>query len=719
MLRRFGRILPSITFALLSAGLAHAQFVVLNEDDDTIEQLANGATLSFESEGVGATVVKRIEVTFTGIGNARLTVREPNLQGSTAFTLSGDRNFPVSLDPEDRVDFLVRFNPTGIGPFTTRLTLTLEQVNVRTGGTTTTSFLVNLHGVVADYALAYQLPGGNETPVADGGVVLFEDTEIDSSTTATIIVTNRGTGPGTVEGVAVDGGGVFVAGGLQLLPATVNAESALRYSVTFSPEDLGEFAGSMRVDFGQGSRAVGLRGLAVAPAYSYQTVVDGVVAELMDRGTLTLPSTPVGEEVEISVQVVNNGTLDGVINRISVAGTGFAVDDLPIIPAMLEPGEGFTFTLLFTPEEPGSTPGQLQIGDARFTLEGIGSGSELTYRTTSSAGTVDVEARDTIVFPPTSLGGSNDLRFEITNSGNEDRTVTLVGASGASFSVKGLPGLPVVIPGNGSVAFDVVFEPAGTGAINGSLAVDGVTFTLSGVGAEPPELSQVSIGGGGGVTAAAQQIATGVSIAEAYPVDLSGVLTLTFESDAFANDPAVQFARGGRTVAFEIPAGATQAVFPSGSVETRFQTGTIAGVIILTPTFSVDSANVDVTPDPKPQLRFLLASDAPRLIDASFGQFTNTGFSILLTGYSTSRAVDRLTLSVQGNNLSGSGSEVAVSNQFAAWYANGQSTSFGSLFTATLNFVVDGSTSDVTSVSVTAANALGASESVSVTLPVN
>ena len=42
----------------------------------------------------------------------------------------------------------------------------------------------------------------------------------------------------------------------------------------------------MRLDFGQGSSTVALRGLAVAPAFSYQTVIDGAITELVDRGTL-------------------------------------------------------------------------------------------------------------------------------------------------------------------------------------------------------------------------------------------------------------------------------------------------------------------------------------------------------------------------------------------------------------------------------------------------
>ena len=74
----------------------------------------------------------------------------------------------------------------------------------------------------------------------------------------------------------------------------------------------------------------------------------------------------------------------------------------------------------------------------------------------------------------------------------------------------------------------------------------------------------------------------GLQLAAPYPQDLTGTLTLTFTPDSFADDPTIQFASGGRTVNFKIPANTTTAVFGQSN-QVQFSSGTVAGVITLTP----------------------------------------------------------------------------------------------------------------------------------------
>ena len=42
--------------------------------------------------------------------------------------------------------------------------------------------------------------------------------------------------------------------------------------------------------------------------------------------------------------------------------------------------------------------------------------------------------------------------------------------------------------------------------------------------------------------------AIGVTLASPYPLPITGTLTLAFASSAFVDDPAIQFATGGRTL---------------------------------------------------------------------------------------------------------------------------------------------------------------------------
>ena len=69
----------------------------------------------------------------------------------------------------------------------------------------------------------------------------------------------------------------------------------------------------------------------------------------------------------------------------------------------------------------------------------------------------------------------------------------------------------------------------------------------------------------------AQQQTVRLAIDAPYPVDVTGTLTLTFAPNAAnnADDPAIQFSTGGRTVPFTIPAGQTQAVFRVPEVSFR------------------------------------------------------------------------------------------------------------------------------------------------------
>src|SRR6185436_12575852 len=79
----------------------------------------------------------------------------------------------------------------------------------------------------------------------------------------------------------------------------------------------------------------------------------------------------------------------------------------------------------------------------------------------------------------------------------------------------------------------------------------------------------------------AQQVPFTLSLSAAYPVALSGSLTISFAPDAVApsDDPAMQFATGGRTVTFSFPANSTTAMLPPQFV---LMSGTVAGTITVT-----------------------------------------------------------------------------------------------------------------------------------------
>jgi len=237
---------------------------------------------------------------------------------------------------------------------------------------------------------------------------------------------------------------------------------------------------------------------------------------------------------------------------------------------------------------------------------------------------------------------------------------------------------------------------------------------VSGVGNPPAALPEYRFTGATGAQAPLQQVAAGLTLASAYPLNLTGVLTLNFNSDVFSNDPAVQFATGGRTVNFTIPAGSTQAVFPNNATQIGLQTGTVAGTITLTPSF-VSDGGITLTPTLPPALNLTVPQSAPRLLSVQVASKTASGVTLLVTGYATGRSITQIDVQftpTAGEDVATRRLTMNVDASFTAWYQSAASQAFGSQFTVTLPFTLSGDIVNTTSLT----NVIDTIQSVSVTL---
>ena len=704
-------------FGAIFVASLHAQLTVTVEDANVFRQLRRtGDMLTFDSEGVMQTVEERLVIAYES-DSGTAEIEEPEMVGSSTFMVSSARSFPVILDPGETHVISVRFVPTGVGPFTGQFRLPIK-INPRGADN---SFLFNLSGRVADYSLSFQLPSGNQTVVGNGGTVSFEDTTVDTTMAATVIATNRGSGPGTLETVSIAGGGIFELGGLGLLPATIPPERDFRFQVRFTPTAAQSFGGSLRLGFGAGASTLQLAGSGVAAVYSYRlTTSDGRTASIPENGTISVGSTPVGEEIAATLTVTNAGTAEGSIGNITMTGDGYSLSDRPLLPTILDVGESFTITINLTPVEPGPATGQLRIGDSTFDLSGEGLGAILTYTLVGADGSKQIEPRDTIVFPQTQVGGASEVTLQISNSGNESETLSGIGVGAGAFSLRNLPELPSPLQADQTITFAIVFEPERLGPQSAMLAVNAANFTLSGVGENVSDLPAVSFSTSGGTVAAADSVPISLSIAEAFPVDLKGVLRLTFDTEVFSNAPTIQFSTGGRNASFRIPKGRTEAIFPGNLTTNPFLTGTVAGTITASATFATEAGSVDITPDTIPEVVFTVTKAAPLLRSMTLGSTGQGRFSVLITGFATARTVSQLQIAfagVTGADITTPNLTADVSDAFTLYYGSNQSASFGSLFTATVAFTVnEGEFEDLSTVTITAANELGQSNPVSLTL---
>ena len=212
-----------------------------------------------------------------------------------------------------------------------------------------------------------------------------------------------------------------------------------------------------------------------------------------------------------------------------------------------------------------------------------------------------------------------------------------------------------------------------------------------------------------------QQIPFAVSIAEAYPDDLSGNLTIQFTpGQSLPPDPMIALLGGtcsgsnsGTTcsVAFQIPASQTSAAL-------TLQTGTVSGTVV----YSIDNVSVGgvaVTLSNNPPTSASVPPQPPVITSVSI-QPESSGFNIVVTGFSNTREVTEADFTftpTSGDQLQTSTFSLTnVAGTFQSYYASDASKAVGSEFVYTQPFTLTaGSIGTLQSVSVSLKNAQGAS----------
>ncbi len=694
-----------------------------------VQNITDGGSIQFAADAIGRPVEATITVSYRGAGSINITRFEFN--GSNDFTISGIPSPDVAFQPNESFTVGVRYRPASSVRATALIRFSYtDNPPVPPGNRVPVNGSVglNLVGVAPEFGFTLITPGtSNVVTLQNGDAIPFPATPVNEANTATVVVTNRGSGTGTVGSIRSTGA-AFSISSPSIPPVSVDPGRDLRFTIRYAPLVIENSSGSVSVELIDRTSTFNLSGSATGAVYSYEVIQDtGSGAALEPGGLINLPDANVNEKSIVYVRVRNTGNAEGRISAISIQGTGFTLTDTPFVPAVLTPGSAASLTVNFAPTTPGRATGRLRIGNDSFDLASNGIGVQLTYAYTAANVTTTITPGQGVNFPPITAGQTSTLRFIIGNSGTAAGSVNAISVSGTgtTFGVSQLPGLPATIAPGQTLQFTIAFAPTTTGALAGSLRIDGTTFSLNGVANAPPALPDYSFSGASGVQQPGQQVAVGLSLASAYSLPVTGTLTLAFNSDVFANDPAVQFAAGGRTLTFTIAAGQRDAVFPNGQTTARFQTGTVAGTLTLTPSFQSDGG-IALTPASPPSLTLTVPAQAPRLLSVQVANKTSSGFQLLITGYATSRQISQIDLQltpVAGENVTTSRLSLNVDASFNAYYQSSTSVPFGSQFTATVPLTIQGDVVNartlietLKSVSVTVTNRLGTTSAVSVDL---
>ncbi|MBM3747023.1 MAG: choice-of-anchor D domain-containing protein [Acidobacteria bacterium] len=713
-------LLAALVSLSLPAVAQTSLFTVRVQYGTTAASYTEGATLTVPADAIG--VATPIIVTITYRGAATADIRVAEVAGHTDFSIPTEPQLPVTLRPNDSFAVSVRYLPSS----GTRVS---GQVGFGyTEGRTSGRVSVSLAGVAPEFSFSYTPQGGNATLVEAGGTVSFPATAVNATSQSVFVLTNRGSGPGAIGPVALSGAD-FQLVGAPLRDTVVDAGKDVRFSIAFTPKQLETSQGLLAVNLPNRQVSFNLSGTGSAGVITYEIVREGIAAAISPNQAILMPEAVVGDKTTISMRVRNAGNADGVISAISIQGAGFALSDVPFLPLTLAPGASAAFTLTFSPTQPGWSSARLRIGADTFDVRGAGLGPQLAFAYTVGETTSSVQSNGSVFFTPSQVGRSTSALFFLVNNGTAPATVNNISITGTTtaFTLSGTPGLPLTLSPGATSMFTIQFAPTASGATTATLKVDANTFTLSGTAAAPDALPAYRFEAPSGSQEPMKQPAISLTLAAAYPLPLTGALTLNFFSNAEvpSPDPTVQFATGGRTVNFTIPANTTRAVFAHNATQIGVQTGTVAGTITITPAFATDTG-INLTPTNPPALNLVIPASVPKVLGFELSAKTATSITLIVRGYSTSRAVTKMDFQftpTSGENVSTTSLSLPVEGNFLGWYQQTQSQQYGSQFTATVTFTLQGDVKNVTSVSdtiqsvaVTLTNRQGVSASQSVAL---
>jgi hypothetical protein len=219
-----------------------------------------------------------------------------------------------------------------------------------------------------------------------------------------------------------------------------------------------------------------------------------------------------------------------------------------------------------------------------------------------------------------------------------------------------------------------------------------------------PTIPTVVLSGLASTVDPAAQPVIRMNLASPFPVELTGQLVLTFAPDSGVGDNTIVFSTGGRNASFRIPAGSATASFPAS--ELALQTGTVAGSIRVS--VQLQAGDVDVTPNPAPTFSARVERAAPVVRRVAFTR-SSSNLTVQVTGFTTAReiteAVFRFTAT--GATLQTPEVRIPVQTLFGSWFQDSNSSRFGSQFTFSQQFTVQGDANALTLESVTLTNRMG------------
>jgi hypothetical protein len=218
---------------------------------DVATLVASPGTVTFGNVSVGQTA--NATVLLSNQGSAPLQITQLALNGQP-FSYPGQNNLPITVAAGGSYSLNLHFNPAASGTAAGQLTVTS---NSSTGTTTT----INLSGTgiasTADVATLDVSPGA----------VAFGNVSVGQTASATVVLSNQGSGQLKITQLGLNGQS-FSFAGQNNLPITVVAGGTYSLNLHFDPATLGTAAGQLTLTSNSSTgttTVIGLSGTAIAP----------------------------------------------------------------------------------------------------------------------------------------------------------------------------------------------------------------------------------------------------------------------------------------------------------------------------------------------------------------------------------------------------------------------------------------------------------------------
>ena len=366
-----------------------------------------------------------------------------------------------------------------------------------------------------------------------------------TSAAQTVTLTNTGTAPLAITGIAVNGANAADFAQTNTCPASPNtlaANASCAISVTFSPSATGARSASIGVtdNASDSPQSLPLSGTGVVAAPTVTLSPTSLSFGNQNVGTTSAAQT---------ITLTNTGTAALTISSVGLTGTNAAdfgeTTTCPLSPSTLGAGANCAIRVTFSPSASGARSASVSISD-----NAAGSPQSVAL---SGTGVVSAPA---VSLNPTSLGFGNQnvgttstaQSITLTNSGTAALSISGIvvnGTNAADYAQSNTcPLSPATLAATASCAISVTFTPSANGARAATLSISdnasgspqSVPLTGTGVTSAPSvTLNPTSLSFGN------QNVGT-TSAAQTVTLTNTGAAPLTINSIALGGTNAADFA---------------------------------------------------------------------------------------------------------------------------------------------------------------------------------